>query len=314
MLDRILRQLKKEGKITTTNPQHMTRADIQAFIHWMKTRPPKPLDPDAQNKYLRFVEKVCAFAGNPVVQSLRDDGERLPMRTPRDIRSLDMSDLERIQAAADKLEGWTGEVARFMAYIYPYTGLRPSELRRAQIRDIDLADWTIWVRHPKGEMKYGKKRTVIILPPAREPTLRFLRARENYLRAHGVSHADPLIPTIVGKVVKPYSANRLRVIKTKLEREAGVTFALKDFRSTFAQLNIDRDPTLLQDVSKAMGHRDTRTTENFYGRIQDRAALLRLEVAWTATKAPETPEKEESVVHGAEKGKIDSRFEMSGYA
>jgi integrase len=312
MLDGILRQLKSEGAISTTNPANLTRADVQAFIIWMRTRQPKPLDPSAQNNYLRFLENICTFSKNPVVQSMRDEGERLPIPTPKDISSLSEEELKAIQKAAEGIDGWTGDVARFLVWFYPYTGVRPTELRVSHLEDLNLMDWTFYVRHPKGEMRYGKKRTVLIAPPARVAVKRFLLAREKHLREAGLELPGPLIPAIVEGSVKPYSANRLRMIKQKIERESGIEFKLKDFRPTFAQMTIDRNPNLLPDVSKQMGHKDTRTTETYYARIRDRAALQRLEEAWAQ---PVHIDRQESMGKNELKSKsrIDFDSLLTGY-
>ena len=74
-----------------------------------------------------------------------------------------MEDLEAIFKAADEMTGWYGEVARFLVHFYPFTGVRASELRRAGVKDIDLRTWTFTVQHPKGELRYARKRTTVIL-------------------------------------------------------------------------------------------------------------------------------------------------------
>ena len=58
-------------------------------------------------------------------------------------------------------------------------------------------------------------------------------------------------------------------------------FTIKDFRSTFTNLCLDRDSSLLSDVSRALGHKDTRTTEAYYVKINVGAALGRLEQAFS---------------------------------
>ena len=281
MLDRILTQLKREGKVKTTDPAKIDRSDVQAFIYWMRTREPEPLDPSAQNNYLRFMEMICTFSKNPVVQLMRAEGERLPIPTPKDVRALSGDELRLIQEAAEQLEGWTGEVARFMVWFLPYTGVRHNEWRTAHVEDLDTKSWKFRVRHPKGEMRYGKKRETVVLPPARPEVLRYLKARERYLAESGLSEAAPLVLKIEDGKAGFYSQNRLRIIKTKLEEASGVKFTIKDFRSTFTNLCLDKDPSLLSDVSRALGHKDTRTTEAYYVKINVGAALGRLEQAFT---------------------------------
>jgi integrase len=284
MIDRILSQLKQEGKITTTDPKRISRADVQSFIYWMRTRKPEPLDPSAQNNYLRYLEMVCTYSGNPVVQVMRAEGERLPIPTPKDVRALSVEELGRLQEAAEELEGWTGEIARLMVWFLPYTGIRHNEWRTAQVEDLNTGSWKFRVRHPKGEMRYGKKRDTLVLPPARQAVLRYLVARERYLMEAGLSGAAPLVLKIEGGKAGYYSENRLRIIKTKLEKASGVKFTIKDFRSTFTNLCLDRDSSLLSDVSRALGHKDTRTTEAYYVKINVGAALGRLEQAFAETE------------------------------
>ena len=65
----------------------------------------------------------------------------------------------------------------------------------------------------------------------------------------------------------------------------GIRFSLKTFQDTFCQINIDRDPNLLSDVSVAMGHATTRTTEMHYGRLKNEQALDRLQRSWQQASA-----------------------------
>ncbi len=306
-LDSVFRELKSDHKVLTADPKRMSREDIQAFLVWMNE---KDLDPGYRSKLIGLLDKVTTFTGNPVVQQMRAEGERLPTALPKDLKSLDETEVSRLISAAERLNGWTGEVARMLATFLPATGLRPSELRLADLGDIDVKGWTFRVRHPKGENRYAKRREVIILPQAREATLHFLRSRMKYLHAHGLEDAVPLIPCVLNGQAKHYSSNWFRVVKAKIEKEAGLEFKLKDFRPTFTQMCLDRDPTLLSDVSKQLGHSTTRTTEKHYGRIRDRAAFLRLERAF---RAPEPSGYAEDNKPDAKKPGIEIRNEITGY-
>jgi len=267
MLARTFTQFKEQGKIASQNPKKLTKRDIGVFIESMKS---KRLDEETQRTYLSRLGSVLTWCGNPVIDQLRSEGQ-LPKVPRKELRSLSEIELEKIIRAAGKIPGWTGEVARFLVRMYPYTGLRPSELRLAEIDDIDISNdnWTIWVRHPKGENSYGTKRTVPILPPAEEAILRFLEKRREYLRAIEKSDARPLIPTMKRGSADFYSVNSFQKIKRRIEELSGIRFKLKDFRTTFAQQIIDQKPSLLSHVSKALGHSSTSTTEKHYARVRD---------------------------------------------
>ena len=306
-LDKVFRELKADQKVLTTDPKRISREDVQAFLVWMNK---EDLDPGYRSKLIGLLDKVTTFKRNPVIQQMKAEGERLPSALPKDLTSLDEADVFRLQHAANKMEGWTGEVARMLTAFLPATGLRPSELRLANLEDLDVKNWTLRVRHPKGENNYAKRREVIILPQAREATLRFLKARAEHLRTDGIDDAAPLIPSVRNGQAKHYSSNWFRVVKAKVEKEAEVKFKLRDFRPTFTQMCLDRDPTLLSDVSKQLGHSTTRTTEKHYGRIRDRAAFLRLENAF---KAPETSGFAKNDKPDAKKPGIENRNGITGY-
>ena len=133
---------------------------------------------------------------------------------------------------------------RFIAAIYPATGLRPSELRLARIDDLNLKDMTIRVRHPKGEGSYGEKRIVSIMPQAEEATREFIVERREYLQVKGIKESKYLIPNLMAEKDAPYSSNHLRKLKKELQDATGIEFKLKDFRSTFASLTVKKDPNL----------------------------------------------------------------------
>ena len=223
---------------------------------------------------------MLATVGNNAFTQLELEGYELPKRVRKELNSLSMTDLQQIQTAAQGMEGWWGDIARFMTFMYPYTGVRPSELRRALVQDINVRTWMFYVRHPKGEKKYGEKRTVPILPPARPAVLAFLEARKVGLNGR---ECDILVPTLRGSALDTYSENVWRRIKRNVAERAALPeqdWSLRSFRETYCQLNIDRDKNLMSAVSKAMGHGSTNTTEKYYGRIRQEAANNALVASW----------------------------------
>ncbi len=240
-LSKVLVRLKKEGHISTTSPANLTEEDIDHLIEWMSGE-------GYENAYiaknLGFIKAVCEYAGNGVFTKLKASGKELPKKTPKDLHPLTEENLNTILKEAEGLRGWNGEVCRFLVWMYPFTGLRASELRLAQIEDLDTTKWTIWVRHPKGEKRYARQRTAPILPPAREEVKRYLEARQKRLASKGIK-SDALIPACHGGF---YSSNGFREMKADLESKVNmdteggrkISFNLKGFRSTFCQQSIDR--------------------------------------------------------------------------
>jgi len=315
-LNRVFVQLKKDGKVSTTNPEKLSAADVGAFKEYMEVTSSEEQErtgkrKKAQHNYLvgllQFLKQLCEYSGNDVFKELEASGEDLFEKVPKDLGSLSEKELVSIRKAAESIEGWSGEVARFITAMYPYTGLRASELRLAHLGDLDVEKWTIWVRHPKGEAKYARQRTAPILPPARAAVLRFLDARKIHVKKHGVSSTEQLIPSWRKGEFIFYSSTEFRNIKTQIEKIAlengtPIRFHLKTFRDTYVQQNIDRNPANLSAVSITAGHATTRTTETSYGRIRVNKAVEDLQKAWEL----DAPPKIQFL-------RIDSKFDITGY-
>ncbi len=305
MLGREIGLLHHEGRISTEHPEALTRKDVGVLIGTMRA---KRLDEETQRGYLARLGSFLQWCGNPVIQEMRAEG-LLPHTPRKPIRSLNEAELKRLELAAARIPGWPGEVARFITAAYPYTGLRPSELRRAEITDVSTEAWTIWVRHPKGEHSYGKKRTVPILGPARPAVIRFMAKREEYLMSVGQPSAKPLIPTMQHGKATVYAAQVLWRLKHRIEEESGVVFALKHLRSTYGQQILDRDSSKLTAISLAMGHSSTRTTEQYYVGLKEENMIREL----SALFVPEGPSFLEKPKTRTNK-LIESERYLSGYA
>jgi len=266
------------------SPRDITQENVLAFLDWMDE---KGLEGSTKRKMLHLLGDYLVFFGNKVLQRMiARKMVRVPSDPQKEVRHIPPDVIERIHNATRTMDDWEGAVARFVTMAYPYTGLRPSEMRRIEYRDVDLANWTMTVRHPKGERSYGRQRTVGIPALIREVFADFLEERRNYLIAHGAQEtAEPLMPYLDkhGKIrCWPYQP--LRNLKAKVESASGVRFKLKDYRSSFCQIAIDNGAPL-EAVSKVMGHKTTKTTESYYGRMRDEPAIAEIEKAFSKPSA-----------------------------
>jgi site-specific recombinase XerD len=256
-------------------PSKVEEKHIFAFLDWMETR---SLTGETKRKLLRFLRDFLAFHDNEVINKLLS---RKQIRMPKNIRdqnfrSLPMDIVETIHTATHHIDGWEGSIARFITLAYPYTGLRPSELRTMEFRDIDLPSWTLVVSHPKGEGLYGQHRRVPIAFQVRPAFSKFLTERKEYLKQNGYSENEiPLIPHIGKKGVTVWTHQQFLKIKSGIEQVSGIEFKLKDYRTTFCQYTIDMGADI-SAVSKIMGHKTTMTTELFYGRIRNDDAITEI--------------------------------------
>lgn len=220
----------------------------------------------------------------------------MPTRGP----SLKEADLCKVVETLGTLTGWMGEVARFYIGTLAYTGLRPGELRKAQLDDLDLGGWTLRVSHPKGESSYGRSRRVPLPEPIRPFVLRYLRARDEMLAQQGLAGAKPLICTMKGAT---FSSKHFRHLKKKVSQRCGVSFELRTLRRTYGQVLLNRGVSI-ETVSLTLGHASTRTTETYYCRKD--ADSARSEVLQAFAGAQKGP--------SAEKPLIEPRTDYAGYA
>jgi integrase len=245
-------------------------------------RDEKHLDNDTQTKYVGLLKQLLLWANNPVLERMHQK-KQLPKKVSKEVKTLSENEIWRVIDATKRIEGWRGIVATFLSVMYPFTGLRPSELRQAQIVDLDTTTWALFVAHPKGDGKYGVKRTVPILPPARPYLIEYLKQRSENLSKYGISEnqCEQLIPRFVrGRNETAYfSLTALHVLKYEIEAIAGIPFKLKTFRATYGQMLKDRGANI-EHISKLMGHHTTTTTETYYARVKDRAAFDGVNQVW----------------------------------
>jgi integrase len=62
------------------------------------------------------------------------------------------------------------------------------------------------------------------------------------------------------------------LIKTYLARRAGIVFTPHQFRHLSAKIMLDAEPGAIETVSQMLGHKNRKTTSNFYAGIDSRRA------------------------------------------
>jgi integrase len=237
------------------------------------------LETNGQVKYLTALNNLLRFCDNSTIDRMRKK-RLIPKKKPTEINSLTEQEIQQIINSTSELHGWKGVKARFICAMYPYTGLRPQELRLAQRTDLDEMKWQFWVRNPKGKDRYGVQRTVPIPPPIRLYIHDFLQERKEYLQCKGVIGCDPLIPKVLDGKIDYYSSHHFRQLKKDISETAGIDFSLKDFRSSYAQMLKDKGISI-EAISKLMGHHTTKTTETYYARIRDASVFNEINNVWS---------------------------------
>lgn len=283
-IQKALMDLQKAGKISTTNPLKMTERDVCEFVAWCKER----LDASTSAKYLRFLGEVLQYGGNHAVEKVKRTKRGLmPVPTPKSIQTIPSDACDQLLSGLWSLENeWHDAVAKAAIGLYLHTGMRPSELRTARLKDLDLSRLEITVSNPKGKRRWanGEEKAPIIA--CVEPCIRrYLELRAERLRGLGLDPrtVEPLFPYISKKgEVDYWNESIWRRLKAEVELASGVRFRWKDMRPTFAQKAKDLGVPI-EAVSQCLRHTSTRTTELYYARIRSDTAFSLIRQAWEAS-------------------------------
>jgi integrase len=282
-IHKAFKELKAEGKASTTNPRKLTRDDIASFMGWMRNRRTRSgigLAHATQANYMDYLNGFLRFESNGVLDQMKKlHYVRFPQKVTTEVRVLSESRVEELRSRLKTMPGYKGEVARFMVSMYAYSGLRRSELRRARLEDLRLDSWTIVVAHPKGELSWAVAAPAQILPPARKSVVDFLKARELRLSAEGIASCEALVPKVTNGSAGYWTDGMWGKLKAEAERWSGLRFRIQTLRATFGQMCIDWG-CRPDAVSRALRHKTTRTTELYYARIRADHAFRLLEQAF----------------------------------
>jgi site-specific recombinase XerD len=285
-IDREYSMLRAKDPTLNADPKTWGTREVLALMTSMRAR---GLSHATQVQHLSALKKLLEFVGNNTIGAMR-------VRTPHIFPKVDSErkgaltgqELETVLKTAGELEGWPGECARFVFATYAYTGVRLSELARAQKDDLDTNKWTFRVSHPKGERTYGVRRLVPIPEALRPIVARYLKARETELAKRGLLETHPLV--FCTNASKHLTPSTVDTWKETIVRRSGVRFSPHSLRRTYGQILLDRGVDI-QSVSVMLGHNSTRTTEAHYCRKN--ADSARLEVLQALqSRAPSTKNPE----------------------
>ncbi len=303
-LGRVLEKLKEDGLIGSTDPRKMGRKDIQEFLIWMKK---ERLDLDTQKKYLHHLMSLLRFSKNHIIEDMKAEGVKFPTSPKKPIRTIEIDDLQTIFQTVQGMEGWRGSMARGMVALYFATGVRPKELRLANLDDLNLKKMTLFIRHPKGEGSWAASTTIDLIRPDMIPMIQqYIKEREEMIKKKGFMKSLALFPNLSLGPNAFYSANHFGKVKRDIESLSGVSFKLKDFRPTLTSLTVNGDLSRLPAMSAQLRHSSYSTTQRYYLKMEQGAAGKQLKDAWKDSPilAPQN----------AKNPFIGKKFDITGYS
>ncbi len=299
--------LRENDKTLEADPERWGEQEVMAIVADMRA---KGLSNGTQAHRLSVLKKLLEFVGNGVLGKIRaQQPHAFPKVYTERKASLSLEELGTVLAAAKEIPDWTGECALFCLSMYAYTGDRRGELLLAHREDLNTKDWTFWVRHPKGERTYGKKRLVPIPDRLRATCIRYLQAREIELRKRGVQETTPLVFSIKDhrKFLNPGVMN---CWTDQISDKTGIKFSPQALRRTYGQILLDKH-AIIDTVSLMLGHKSTQTTEKHYCRKNEDDARLEVLKA-LRSEASSPPRHNCTEKHNSPE--LNSKDVMTGYA
>ena len=269
--------LKDEGEVSTTSPAKFTAEDIRVFLAFRKS---KGVGSSDLRHDISALRQLTQFCGNGAVDEclIKFQGTR-PARKSTRLEPLSNGTYRAIRMVWDEVDVTDFMSVRAVAMVLLYigTGARNKELRLATVGDVDTDAMTIRFVHVKGEDSYGEPRVVPIPYELQDVLLAYLMARDEWLKSNN-RKTSALFFSTIGEC-DFLSGNSIRKIKSKVEKMVGDRFELRDCRRAFGQKYIDKGLGV-DKVSILMGHDSTKTTEQYYCRMKEDAAIADARKLW----------------------------------
>ena len=307
-MEKDLQLLHEAGKVSSLHPEKINEQDVLAYLSCLRARGLK--EESVSHNLITFCS-VLRFSGNAAVDRTKMKyPQHFPKFTKQRLDPINGEDRLKIIEAADKVPSndWRRMLGYAIAVAGICSGLRPGELRKAKISEIDLDRGVMHAEEVKGKGRYGEPRNVALHPDGIPFLRRYLHARAAMIskkcptnealfpRANEHSGADGLYTQ--------QGFSRLRLI---VQKETEVIFDGRATRRTYGQTGIDQGVPI-DAISRMLGHSSTKTTEKYYCRRSNEAAIAEARKVW-GQPAPLEPQLQKGISPLIEKNKW-----LPGYA
>ena len=167
---------------------------------------------------------------------------------------------------------------------------RPSEIRLAEAKDIDIERERFYIRKPKGKGTYASPCWVVLLRPDYITHLeRYLGEREIYLLKKNAT-SDYLFPNI-RREAGYFSENAQRKLIAEVSHRSGVDFSMKTIRATGVNLFLMADINNLTAMSSQLRHSNLGVTQRHYADLQKGDVRRRLGDSYKDIRIPDYSER-----------------------
>ena len=266
-------KLYQEGKVSSNNPRKIDKDDIIAYISYRRSM---KISESTISKDLSQLNQLFLWVGNHEIETFRAfGGVYRPHAYTGRKRPMSNDVIAKVYGLARETDRWDVLRGCMTVILCCSCGLRPQEARQLYADDIVLMGdrSVVHVEHVKGEGTWGEPRNVLIMDGVEDIFRKYLGMRAEVLREHGIE-SRAMFPPLKGDA-EFYCQQSFGRLKKVVEDILGTKFELRSGRRAFGQRLLDKG-NLIEDVSVAMGHASTKTTEGYYARGREDIVMNRI--------------------------------------
>lgn len=303
-MEKDLTQLLETGRVSTLHPKKINEQDVLAYLSCLRAR---GLKDESVSHNLITLCSVLRFSGNTAVDRAKMlYPQHFPKYTKQRLDPIKVDDRKMIIETANEVPSsdWRRMLGYAIAVSGICSGLRPGELRKTKVHEIDLNRGVMHAEEVKGKGRYGEPRDVALHPDGIPFLRRYLRARAEMISKKCPTN-DALFPEFRENpsgsgLYSQQGFSRLRLI---VQNETGIVFDGRATRRTYGQTGIDQGVPV-DAISRMLGHSSTKTTEKYYCRRSNDAAIAEARKVWDAQPAHAEPQPPKRIPPPIEKPKF----------
>lgn len=260
-----LNELYAQGRVSTNNARRFTMDDV---IEYVALRRSSGIAESTISKEVGLLDRFLRRFDNDAVREFRDRGGVLrPHSYTGRKKPMDNGTIDRVYELARSTSDWRVMLGCTVVVTVVACGLRVQEARMLYVDGVSFGfdAPSVHVEHVKGEGTWGDPRNVPIFDGTEDIFRKYLAMRAEYLRGIGIE-SRAMFATSSGSEF--YAQQSFCRLKEPVEEILGVRIELRSGRRAFGQRRID-EGNQISDVSYAMGHNSTKTTEQYYARVRE---------------------------------------------
>ena len=260
----------KDKRIPSCNPRKLTSKDIAEYVTYRRAN--GILDTTI-NKDISLLRMLLKWIGNDAVERYKAEyGTTKPLSFSERQPPLDNDVIEKVYDLARSTQDYRILQGCVAVILGTACGLRPQESRQLYVYDVRLdgINSSIYVRHVKGEGKWGEPRPTPVMDGVEDIIGKYLEFRARKLEEFH-KESDALFPPL--RSDREFMAQQsFGKVKVLVEEQVGAKFQLRAGRRAFGQRALDSGQEL-KNVSVTMGHASVVTTQRYYANYRQDDAL-----------------------------------------